>query len=130
MEDISDFINLLNMVKSLLYQTTSQMYHPISLYLEKRSIYGLQEGPYMPNAQLVKNFKSGVEVLEDIGRGIGTDSKLVEYDLTRYLKEITVDPADATPAQTVEAKRCAREQYLVVILLCAVDHGRSVGRLP
>ena len=84
----------------------------------------------MPNAQLVKNFKSGVEVLEDIGGGIGTDSKLVKDDLTRYLKEITVDPADATPAQTVEAKRCAREQYLVVILLCAVDHGRSVGRLP
>ena len=40
-----------------------------------------------------------------------------------------MDPADATPAHTVKDKRRARERYPVVILLCAVDRGRSGGQI-
>ena len=40
-EKTSSFIHLLKMVKSLSHQTMSQMYHPLSLYLAKRSVYGL-----------------------------------------------------------------------------------------
>ena len=74
-DDISNVIKLLNMAKSLLHQMTSQMYHPLSLYLEKISVYGLQQGPHMTNAQLLEKLKARVEVVKDIGGYIITDSK-------------------------------------------------------
>ena len=74
-DDISNVIKLLKMAKSLLHQMTSQMYHPLSLYLEKISVYGLQQGPHMTNAQLLEKLKARVEVFKDIGGYIITDSK-------------------------------------------------------
>ena len=105
------------------------MYHPLSLYLAKRSVYKLQQGTHMPIAQLVEKFKARVEVVKEIGGAIGTDSKFVEDELTKYLKEIAVDLADFMPAHTVEAKRHYQEQYLAVILLCAVDRGHAGRQL-
>ena len=127
--DSSDVIKLLKMVKSLSYQRASQMYHPLSLYLAKRSVYKLQQGTHMPIAQLVEKFKARVEVVKEIGGAIGTDSKFVEDALTKYLKEIAVDLADFMPAHTVEAQRHYQEQYLAVILLCAVDRGHAGRQL-
>ena len=126
-DNACNVIQLPKMANSLLHHTTSQIYHPLSLYLAKRSVYGIQQGPHMTNAQLVKKLKTRVEVVQDIGGGIGTDSKLVEDELAKYIKEIVVDLADATPAQNVEAKRSAQKRYLAVILLCAVDRGRARG---
>ena len=126
-DNACNVIQLPKMAKSLLHHTTIQIYHPLSLYLAKKSVYGIQQGPHMTNAQLVKKLKTRVEVVQDIGGGTGTDSKLVEDELAKYIKEIVVDLADATPAQNVEAKRSAQKRYLAVILLCAVDRGRARG---
>ena len=129
MGDRSDVIKLLKMVKSISHQIMSQMYHPLSLYFAKRGVYRLQQGPHTTNAQLVKRLKSRVEVIKEIGRAIGTNSKLLEYKLTNYIKEIVVYPADTLPAHIVEEKRCAQERYLAVILICAVERGRADRQL-
>ena len=105
------------------------MYHPLFLYLAKRIFYGLQQGTHMKNSQMVKKLKARVEVIEDIDQEIGAYSKLVGEELAKYLKEIIMDLADATPAHTVEAKSRARERFLEVILLCAMYCSHAKGQL-
>ena len=60
----SDVINLFNMVKSLTHQTMDQNYHPLSMYLVNKSVYGLQQGPHITNAQLVNKLKAIVDVVK------------------------------------------------------------------
>ena len=83
------------------------MYHPLSLYLAKISVCMLQQVPQMTNAQLVDKLRATVEVVEEIGGEFGTDSQLVGGDIAKYLKEIVVEPSDATPSHTGKAKRRA-----------------------
>ena len=97
MDHASEVIHILNMVKSISHQNRSQMYHPLSLYLTKRSVYRPQQGPHTKNAQLVKKLKYRVEVVEEIVGETGMESKLVAYELTKYFKEIVVDPSYSTP---------------------------------
>ena len=40
-DDISDVINLLKMMKRLSHHTTYQKYHPLYLYTSKKNVYGL-----------------------------------------------------------------------------------------
>ena len=54
MGDSSDIIKLIKMVKSLTHQTTDWKYHPLSLYLAKKSVYVLHQGPHITNAQMVR----------------------------------------------------------------------------
>ena len=77
----------------------------------------------MTNAQLVEKLKARVKVIEDIGGAIRINSKLVEDELTKYIKEIAVDLSNALSSHIAEAKRRAREQYLAVILLYMMDRG-------
>ena len=52
------------MVKSITHQTTDQKYHPLYLYLSKKSVYGLQQVPYTTNIQLVDKLKEIVDVVK------------------------------------------------------------------
>ena len=122
-------MNLMKMVKSLTLQKTDQEYHPLSLYLAKKIVYGLKQGPHMTNAQLVKKLKAIVEVVKEIGGAIGVDSNMVREKLAAYLKEIMVDLSDTKTAHTIEAQRREHGRYLIVILLCAAERGRTGGRL-
>ena len=66
-DDRSNVIKLLKMLKILSHQTTDQKYHPLSLCMSKRSVCRLQQGPHVTNAQLVDKLKERVEVVEEIG---------------------------------------------------------------
>ena len=85
-DDRSDVIKLINMVKSLSHQTTDQNYHPLSLYMAKQIMYRLHQGPDTTNTQLAKKIKEIVEVIEEIGGTINVDTKRVEDKLTVYIK--------------------------------------------
>ena len=61
--DISDAIKLLKIINSLAHQETDQKYHPLSLYSATKSVYCLQQGPMITNAQLVDKLKSRVEAV-------------------------------------------------------------------
>ena len=129
MDDSSDIIIMIKMINSLSHQTTDQKYHPLSLYMAKKRVFGLQQGPHMTNAQLVEKPKVRVEVIEEIGGAIEADTNLVKQKLAAYLKDIMVDSADVNTAHTTEAQRRALEQYLAVILLCAEDRVRADRRI-
>ena len=62
--DSSEIIKLLKMVKSLTHQTTDWKYHPLSLYLAKKSLYGMQQEPHIANSQLVDKMKARVDMVE------------------------------------------------------------------
>ena len=64
MDDSSDIIIMIKMINSLSHQTTDQKYHPLSLYMAKKRVFGLQQGPHMTNAQLVEKPKVRVEVID------------------------------------------------------------------
>lgn len=49
MDNSSDVIKVLKMVKSLYNQTKDQKCHPLSMYMANNSVYGLQQGPHMTN---------------------------------------------------------------------------------
>ena len=110
--DGSNVIQILNMVKIISHHLTSHMYPPLSLYIAKRSVYRLRQGLHMNNTQLVKTLKARVEVVEEIARVIRTDSKLVEYKFAKYLKDIIVEPADATPVHTIKEKGAPKSNTL------------------
>ena len=128
-DDGSDVIKLLKTVKSLSHQTTNQKYHPLFLYMAKKSVRGLHQGPLMTNSQLVDNLKARVEAVEEIGVAVGVDAKLVEDELSTYLKGIAVIPTNAEASHIIKARRQSQERYLTVILLCVEDHSQSGGRL-
>ena len=72
---ISNIITLLNMVHSMSHHTTDQKYHPLSLYMTKNSVYELKQGLHMTNTQLVENLKARREVVEEICRSAGVETK-------------------------------------------------------
>ena len=74
------------MVKRLSHHTTDQKWHLLSLYMSKKSVYGLHQGPLMTNAQMVDKLKSMVEAVEDIVGAVGVDTNLVEEYFSAYLK--------------------------------------------
>ena len=104
-------------------------YNPLSLYMSNKSMYGLDQGPHIKNAQLVENLKSRVEVVEEIIRSVEFDRNLMEDKVSAYLKDILVSPSYAKTVHTTKAHRLSREQYLSVILLCVAYRGQSNGRL-
>ena len=83
----------------------------------------------MTNAQLVKKLKVRVELVKEIDRAIGVDSKLVNGEFAEYPKEIDVDIDDAKTTRTIEAQRRAWEKYLAVILIYAAEHGQTGGKI-
>ena len=62
-DDSSNMINLINIVKSLYHQITDHNYHPLSLYMAKNTVYGLYQVPHITNTQLVDKIKARVEVI-------------------------------------------------------------------
>ena len=66
-DDSSDVIRILKMVKRLSHNTTNQKYYPLSLYMANNSVYRLQQGPHMTKTQLVDKLKARVEVVKEIG---------------------------------------------------------------
>ena len=62
-DDISDTIKILKMIRSLTHQATYQKFHTLSLYSAIKSLYWLQQGTMMNNANLVDKLKYSVEVL-------------------------------------------------------------------
>ena len=110
LEGLLTWESVLQMVKSLTHLTMDQKYHPLSLYLSKNSMCGLQQDPNTTSTILLEKLKARVEVVEEIGGGIGVDSKLVKDELVSYLKDIAMDPADVKTAHTIETKRRVRER--------------------
>lgn len=86
----------------------------------------------MKNSHLVEKMKDIVEVEEEIDGLIGSDPKLIEYEvdeLAAYLNEIGVNVSKAKADQTTEAQRQAQEHYLSIILFSAEDCNQSIERL-
>ena len=68
--------------------------------------------------------------MEEIGRSIGSDPKLIDDKLATYIKEIGVYAANARTIHITEAKERAWENYLAVILvrLLSVALNRMMAR--
>ena len=83
----------------------------------------------MNNTQLVDTLKARVEVVEGIGGSIGAYPKLIEDEISTYIKKIGLDAANAKTIHTTESKNQAQERYLSIILLSAEYRNRTIGRL-
>ena len=104
-DDSSDAIKILKIIRSLLHQEIDQKYHSLSLYTEIKSAYWLQKGTTMKNAQLLENMEARVEVVEEIYGSMGTDPKIIEYELNASLKEIGVNAYNTKDYNNTEAQR-------------------------
>ena len=122
-------INLLNMVKSLSNQNMDRKYHPLSIYMSKKSVYRLHQRKHMTNAKLVKILKVRVEVVKEIGRAVRVDANIFDDNLAAHLKDILMSLTDVKTVHKTEAQSSAWDQYLAVILLCVADRGRAGGQL-
>lgn len=82
----SNVIKRLKIVNTLSHKNTDQKYHPLSLYMSKKSVYGLQQVTHMKNAQMVKKLKTTVVVVDKIDEAVVVNANLVYDELLSYIK--------------------------------------------
>lgn len=116
----NDGLELLKSIKVIVFQFQSQKYLPHALHEAKRRFYMCYQHKFMTTTAYLELFQNIVDVIEQSGGTIGTDSGLI----LAFAEARGLDIATDLP----ELERISQQKYLAVAFLLGSDRTRF-GRL-
>ena len=118
--DDQDGIELLLMIKGIVYNFQSQKYLPQAIHEAKRRFYMLQQGRHTTTIQYLEQFQNTLDVLKHCGGTIGDDPGLGKF----IIEGKGMDPLSATDAEMANAQAIGQESYIAMAFIMGSDRVR------
>jgi len=122
-ETTLDGIELLRTIRNIAFSYKTHDHPVVALHSFKYDLYRLSQSRYQTTQDFYDSFVNMVTVNESIGNNIGTDEGM----LMHVMKIQNVNYDTATSAQRKAAADVARQRYLAVAMLYALDKTRYGG---
>eukprot|EP00978_Attheya_sp_CCMP212_P022463 scaffold67031_cov55-Attheya_sp.AAC.1 len=120
MESDADGLELLRMIKDLVFNFQSQKYLPLALDESKARFYYCKQGKYSTPQVYLEQFQNMVDVIEHSGVTIGDEPGVVNMIMTsRNLNMAAIPPEDLAVIM-----KEARDQCLAMSFLARSDRNR------
>jgi hypothetical protein len=126
-EDESKGIELLKMIRTIMFNFQSQKYGPWALHEAKVRFLTFKQDKHMTCAEYQKRFLNNVQVLLHCLRDIGADSGLVDATLNSA-SPTALTRDTATAAELLAAEDYTHEKYLACAFLFGCDR-HQFGKL-
>ena len=116
--DDSDLIGLLKLIRDVSYEYESKQYPYLSVYNAVRLLYGNYQKNYMTVNNYLESFQNIHQVVDHCGGNFGTHPSLVQDILDKAGNTLP------TTTETKEAGNKSRDAYLAMVFLCEMNHDK------
>jgi len=120
-DETSDVMGLLNLIRSSLYSGTTTRQSMHNMQVAQNRFMSLQQTPRMSNSKYLELFQSHLAAYEHLGGGLG----LTDETVRTYAQPANANAITAAELQT--AKGRARDEYLGIRFLLQSDPNRYGG---
>ena len=110
-------LDLLQGIKSIVYNFQSQKFLPHALHDAKRKFYGCYQGKMVTPQAYLEQFQNTVDVIEHCGGTVGTDPGIAQ----ELVKERNLDVSLLTNEEMEEIRKESQAQYLAVAFVLDAD---------
>ena len=112
-------LDLLAVIKAVVYNFQDQRYLPHLIHEAKRRVYGLIQRKHVSTQAYYESFQNNLDVIEHCGGSLGIDP-----GISKKVEEKGLTLATATTTQKDEVKKETKERCLAVAFILGADRGR------